>query len=182
MEQIRNLSPAKVIEEFRKMGASPKKLDSLAFMTEESPLSGKIIGISKKPSEYEGNKYLTFDVETSNGQIKKLSINRLFDQEVTDKFLIVGNEAHKGMAMLKSVPISGNIIRDLGNSQAERISAVIGKTYTAERVSGTVLVKYTPEKLFIKPSIEGEPSKEELEKLHENTAVSDRLFKFLTIQ
>jgi len=183
MDTVKKISPSKVIEAYEKIGSSQKKLNSLSFKTEDTPLEGTIIEFDPKPSEYEGSKYFTFKVACPDGQVRKLSVNRLFDNEVNEgKFLIIKNEANKGKVMLKSTPVSGDLVRMLGNSQAERISASIGKSYKAQRVSGSVLIEYTPEKMFLKPAIENKPTNEELNTLWQNTAISDRLFKFTEIK
>ena len=183
MDTVKKISPAKVIEAYEKIGSSKKKLDSLSFKTEETPLEGTIIEFDSKPAEYEGNKYFTFKVSCPDGQIRKLSVNRLFDNEVVEgQYLVIKNEQNKGKVMLKSIPVSGNLVRMLGNSQAERISNIIGKSYKAQRITSSVLIEYTPEKLFLKPEHENKPSESELETLWQNTAISDRLFKFTEIK
>ena len=182
MEQIVKITPEQVLKAYSDIGASKKKMDQLSFEIEETPLAGLIIGFDTTPKEYNGNQYFTFKVQRPDGTIGSLSVSRMNDTFVVEgEHLIVKSETNKGKVMLKSFRASGDVVRNIGRSDAERIANMVGKNYTAERISGRVLVDYEPEILFITPVTPDKPTKAELGKLWKNTAVSDRIFKFLTI-
>ena len=155
----------------------------MQFEVEETPLEGTVIGLNPEYREYNGNKYLVLDIQRPDGTMGTMSISRLSDtQVIQDQYQVVKNGDNAGSIMLKSSRVSGDLVRNLGKSDAERISAIIGKTYKAERVTGYSLVEYTPEALFVSPKTKDKPTKAELKQLWDNTAINERLFKFLEIR
>ena len=115
-----------------------------------------------------------------------MSVSRLNDTHVKEgEVIFVKSEVNKGKAMLKPFRISGDIIRNIGRSEAERIANMIGRSYTAQRVEGVQVVKYAPEHLFVNPT-KAEITAEKLSeanaaKLWKNTVGTNKLFKFLTL-
>lgn len=183
MEQIVKITAKEVVAAYTKIGASEKKMTQLAFESEETPLKGLIIAFDDVPKEYNGNKYFTFKVERPDGTIGSLSVSRLNDTFVKEgEFIVIKSKPNEGNVMLKSFRASGDVVRNIGRSDAERIANMVGKSYTAERIAGYVLDSYEPKNIFVMPKVEGAPSKTELSQLWDNTVASDRIFKFLTIE
>ena len=177
------MTPAKVLKAYKAINASEKKLSQLAFEVEETPLEGKIIAFNDTPKEYNGNQYFTFKVQRPDGTFGSMSVSRLSDSFVQKGIAqVVNSELNKGKAMLKSFRVSGDLVRNLGKSEAERIAIMVGKSYKAERTTANVINLYDAETLFITPATENVISETELDKLWENTVVSDRLFKFTEIR
>lgn len=173
-----------IIALYEGIGASEKKMNQLTFVLEETPLEGTIISFDESAREYNGNKYFVFNVLRPDGTKGVMSVSRLNDTHVMQGDVqIVKNEksANAGKIMLKSHRVSGDMIRNIGKSEAERIANMIGKNYKAERITGHVIAKYDDDVLFIKPAKAEKPSKDELTKLWSNTAVSERLFKFIEL-
>lgn len=182
METIVKITADEVVSAYTAIGASPKKIAQLNFTADETPLQGKIIRFNPEAKEYNGNKYFTFDVERPDGTIGSMSVSRLNDTEVVkDRIIIVKSEKNAGKAMLQPTRVSGDTIRNIGRSEAERIANMIGKSYRAERITGNVVVEYTDDKLFVKPKNVTNLIKAEKDALWANTAVSERLFKFIEL-
>lgn len=182
MQDSVKITAAEVVELYKSIGKTPKQLASLTFEVSETPLSGIVKRLIPQPAEYQGNSYFQFEIVNEEGiVIGKLSVNRLFDSLVEkDDYIVVNSIANKGKAMLRAKRLSN--LSQLGMSRAEQIANFIGKTYTAERVSGRVIDLYTPEKLFVPANEKGEVTKANKEKLWANTAETNRAFKLLSIQ
>ena len=182
METIIKITPEEVVAAYTGIGASEKKITQLNFVADETPLQGKIIRFNPEAKEYNGNKYFTYDVERPDGTIGSMSVSRLNDTEVVkDRIIFVKSEKNKGKAMLQPSRVSGDIVRNIGRSEAERIANMIGKSYRAERISGNVIDNYEAEFLFVTPNKPETLTVTEKKKLWDNTAVSDRLFKFIEL-
>lgn len=172
------ISAEQVVELYKGIGKTEKQLASLTFEAGETPLSGIIKRLITEPVEYQGNKYFTYEVVDNDGKvIGTMSVNRLFDSLVEkDNVIVVGNGENKGKGMLKSIRLSAT--NHLGKSRAEQIANFVGRKYTAERVSGRVIDKYTPEHLFVPANAtDNTVTTANKNKLWANTVVSERLMK-----
>lgn len=182
-EKIISITPEQVIAAYKEH--KPKSVDGLTYEGQESPLSGTIIKFDPNPRVYQDNKYFVFIVD-DNGTEKELSVSRLTDSFVTENVIQqVRNENSEnvGRWMLKTSKVTNISIFPKHKNQAELISKMVGKTFTAERISKPVLVKYTADKLFTPKKKQGEePTDAQKKALWANTAISDKLFKFLTIE
>lgn len=182
-EKIIAITPEQVIAAYTQH--KPDSVEGLTYEGQESPLSGTILRFNPEPKIYEGHKYFVFIVD-DNGTEKELSVSRL-----TDSFVIEGdiqqvkneNSANFGKWMLKSSRATNKSVYPKHKNQAELISAMVGKTFTAKRVAKDVLVKYTADKLFTSKKKPGEkPTDAQIKTLWANTAVSDKVYEFLTIE
>lgn len=178
MNDIIVITAEEVVNLYKGIGKSEKQIDSLTFEASETPLSGTIKRLITEPAEYQGNKYFTYEVVDDNGKvIGTMSINRLFDSLVEkDNVIVVANGENKGKGMLKSIRLSQT--NHLGKSRAEQIANFVGRKYTAERVTGRVIDKYTPDHLFVPANAtDNTVSATNKNKLWANTVVSERLMK-----
>jgi hypothetical protein len=179
-DKIIPCSPADVLAAYTEH--KPKSVPNLTFeLNEGSPLEGRIISFDREPREYRENKYFVFVVEKPDGSTGELSVTRLTDSQVIkDDVQQVGREEspNKGKWMLKSHNVTSKAILPKHKNQAELISAMVGKKYKAERMSGHVIVEYN-EKMFTEKK--DKLTSADKKALWDNTAASEKLFKFTEI-
>lgn len=138
---------AQQVSELRKsIGQSDKKVanSSQEFVT--VPREGTFSHIGTREFDIPGTgKVKSIGIFTTDN--KFVAENTVFASTVTDEIVEVKNGPNKGKFMLKQVRVSPKLF-DLADSQDKRLLALVGKSFTSEKVDGFQLKDYSANKMF----------------------------------
>ena len=184
-QEIVIISAEEVVKAFESAGKSAKQIEQLKFELSTTPLTGRIQRFVTEPKEFKTKdtdgksvvqKYFVFEVADDKGKIiGDLPVSRPFDTYVNEgDYLICGeNSTNKGKAMLRSHRM--NELSGLGKSKAEQIANMVGKSYSATKVTKRIPKSYTTSDLFVTASADGKVSDSNIAKLNKNTVAKDLL-------
>lgn len=143
------ITTAQQVSDLRKsIGQSDKKILNSSQEFVSVPKEGTFSRIGSKEFDIPGTgKVTSIGFFTTND--KFVAENTIFASTVTEQVVEVKNGPNKGKFMLRQERVSPELF-DLADSQDKRLLALIGKSFTTERVSGFQLKDFAANKMFAK--------------------------------